>query len=155
MYLGEQLEQLCFSVHPPPRNNLNTTRWIQFTPPPTSLGGGINRPVLQMRARLAACRELAVDYDTFPKLLNVFGHKTLSSLNPCPIYIPTLWYFDTSATYSQWFRSQICCNMPTFSKAAVAALVYHIMYFCWENKTLEMAGPKLGICLLLQLQFHG
>ena len=30
----------------------------------------------QMRAFLAACRELAVDYDTFPKLLYIFGHKT-------------------------------------------------------------------------------
>ena len=35
-----------------------------------------NRPVSQMRALLAACRKLAVDYDTFPKLLYVFGLKT-------------------------------------------------------------------------------
>ena len=28
-----------------------------------------------MRALLVACRELAVDYDTFPKLLYVFEHK--------------------------------------------------------------------------------
>ena len=29
-----------------------------------------------MRALLATWRELAVDYDTLPKLLYVFGHKT-------------------------------------------------------------------------------
>ena len=33
-----------------------------------------NRPVSQVRVPLAACRELAVDYDTFLKLLYVFGH---------------------------------------------------------------------------------
>ena len=33
-----------------------------------------NRPVSQVRVPLAACRELAVDYDTFIKLLYVFGH---------------------------------------------------------------------------------
>ena len=127
MYLVGRLEQLCFSVHPPSRNNLNT-----------------NRPASQMRAPLAACREITVDYDTFPKLLYVFGHKTLSSFNPCSIYIyPQCGYFDTSATYPQWFRSQIC-NMPTLSKAAVAALVYHILYVCWENKTFEMADLHQG-----------
>ena len=34
-----------------------------------------NRPVSQMWAPLVACRELAVDYDTFQKLLYVFGQK--------------------------------------------------------------------------------
>ena len=29
-----------------------------------------------MRAPLAACRELALDYNTLPKLLYVFEHKT-------------------------------------------------------------------------------
>ena len=38
--------------------------------------GEINRPISQMWAPLAACRKLAVDYDTFPKLLYVSGHKT-------------------------------------------------------------------------------
>ena len=33
------------------------------------------RPVSQMRALLVAYHELALDYDTFPKLLFVFGHK--------------------------------------------------------------------------------
>ena len=35
-----------------------------------------NRPVSQMRALLAACREVAMEYDTFPNLLYVFAHKT-------------------------------------------------------------------------------
>ena len=30
------------------------------------------------------------------------------------LHIPALWYFDTSVTCSQWFRSQICCNTATF-----------------------------------------
>ena len=32
----------------------------------------LNRPVSHMRTRLAACRELAVDYNTLPKLLCIF-----------------------------------------------------------------------------------
>ena len=36
-----------------------------------------NRPFSQMRALLVACRELALDYDTFPQLLYVFGHKRI------------------------------------------------------------------------------
>ena len=40
----------------------------------------INRPVSQMRALLAACRELALDYDTLPKALYGFEHKTLYCL---------------------------------------------------------------------------
>ena len=39
----------------------------------------LNRPISQMRTPLGACRELAVDYDTFPKLLYVFGHKRYSN----------------------------------------------------------------------------
>ena len=35
-----------------------------------------NWPVSQMRTLIAACRELAIDYDILPKLLYVFGHKT-------------------------------------------------------------------------------
>ena len=35
-----------------------------------------NRPVSQMQAPLVACCELVLDYDTLPKLLYVFGHKT-------------------------------------------------------------------------------
>ena len=41
----------------------------------SSLASQRNRPVSQMRAILVACRELAVDYYTFAKLLYVFGHK--------------------------------------------------------------------------------
>ena len=36
----------------------------------------LNRPVSQMPAVLAACRELAVDNDTLRKPLCIFGHKT-------------------------------------------------------------------------------
>ena len=35
-----------------------------------------NRPVSQMRAPLVACHELALDYNTLPKLLYIFEHKT-------------------------------------------------------------------------------
>ena len=35
-----------------------------------------NRRVSQMRALLAACRELAVDYDTLLVVLHIFEHKT-------------------------------------------------------------------------------
>ena len=34
-----------------------------------------NRPVSHMRALLAACHELEVDYDTWPNMLYDFGHK--------------------------------------------------------------------------------
>ena len=34
------------------------------------------RRVSQMLALLTVCRELAVDYDTLPKALYVFEHKT-------------------------------------------------------------------------------
>ena len=35
-----------------------------------------DRPASLMRAPLAACRELALDYNTLPKLLYVIEHKT-------------------------------------------------------------------------------
>ena len=39
-----------------------------------------NRPVSQMRMPLAACRELALDYYTSPKLLYDFLDKSLTSI---------------------------------------------------------------------------
>ena len=43
-----------------------------------------NGPVSQMRASLPACRELALFYDTLPKLLYVFKHKTWHVLIHAP-----------------------------------------------------------------------
>ena len=64
-----------------------------------------NRPVSQMRALLAACSELAVDYDTFPTLLpvHVFGHKNVISFT----HILELWCFDTSVTYPNDLESNL------------------------------------------------
>ena len=64
-----------------------------------------NRPISQMRALLAACHELAVNYDTLPKLLYVLNIKR-SKFHPMA-HILALWYFDTSVTYPQWFSGII------------------------------------------------
>ena len=74
-----------------------------------------NRRVSQMRALLAACCELAVDYYTYRELLHVFEHKT----SYIWIHITALSYFDTSVIYPQWFRSQICHNIRTFCIVAI------------------------------------
>ena len=37
---------------------------------------GRNRPVSQIRVLLAACGEIAVDYNTLLKVLYIFEHKT-------------------------------------------------------------------------------
>ena len=55
-----------------------------------------NTPVSQIRALLTACREPAMDYDTFSKLLNDFKHKDNKFLSM--LHIPGLWYFNTPVT---------------------------------------------------------
>ena len=54
-----------------------------------------------MQAPLAAYRELAVNYDTFPKLLYVLDikHNKFYSMP----HIPVLWYIDTSLAYPNDF----------------------------------------------------
>ena len=56
-----------------------------------------NRPVSQMRAPQAACRKLALDYNTLSKLLYVFEHKK--------------WYVSIHASYTRilvfWHISNI------------------------------------------------
>ena len=44
--------------------------------PAVSTSSQVNRPVSQIRAPLAACPELSLDYNTQPKLLYVFERKT-------------------------------------------------------------------------------
>ena len=53
----------------------NIGRWSNKSSP-EDLGTKIyDRIVSQMRTPLTACRELMVDYDTFPKLLYIIWHQ--------------------------------------------------------------------------------
>ena len=56
-----------------------------------------------MRAPLAACRELALDYNTFPKLIHVFEQKIIY-FNPC--------FILTHALYTRIVVFWHTSNMP-------------------------------------------
>ena len=74
------------------------------------------RPVSQMRALLAAYRELADDY-AFPNcymFLDIKRNTFLSMLR-----IPALWYFDTPVTYPNDFAEWNLLLYPTFCIAAI------------------------------------
>ena len=105
----------------------------------------INRWVSQMRALLAACRDLAVDYSTLPQLpyvLNIKRNKWLSML-----HIPALWYFDTSVIYPQWRRGvkfvMICEKEARNCKTQLLSIVSKVqIHINPDNKVHEAnMGP--------------
>ena len=74
--------------------------------------------VSQMRTSLAACRELALDYNTHPKLLHVFEHKMKYVLIHAP-YTRIVIFWHISNIPPMISESQICCNIATFCIIAI------------------------------------
>ena len=71
-----------------------------------------------MRAPQAACRELALDYNTYPLLQHVFEHKTEYVLIHDP-YARIVVFSHISNIPPMISESQICCNIATFCIAAI------------------------------------
>ena len=71
-----------------------------------------------MRATVAACRELALDYNTYPQILQVFEHKTKYVLIRGPYTgIVVFWHISNMPPVIS--ESQIGCNIATFCIAAI------------------------------------
>ena len=71
-----------------------------------------------MRTTLAACRELALDYNTYQKLLHVFEHKTKYVLIHGPkTRIAVFWHISNIPPMIS--ESHIDCITATFCVAAI------------------------------------
>ena len=72
-----------------------------------------NKPVSHMLVPLVAWRELALDYNTLPKMLYIFEHKTYYVLIHAPYaHIVAFWHISNITPMISW--SKICCNIITF-----------------------------------------
>ena len=99
----------CYTYHKPsafsPQKKQNTELFAQLAIPLITVGNSIflsiNRPVSQMQALLAACRELSLDYNTVPKLQYVFEHKTCVLIHAPYTHIVVFWHISN---IPQWFR---------------------------------------------------